>query len=233
MTGRHRDPDRRTVYVDAHVHTAASFDSEATPQRVLAAARESAVEAVVVTDHDTVEGARVVESVATETDPVVVRGCEVSTADGHLLAVGVEEAPQPGQPLAETVRTVRGQGGLAVVPHPFQRSRHGIAGSSIIDVDGVEVANAQTLTGVRNVQAERFADREGYPAFGGSDAHRAASVGAAATAVDLARGEAVSEAALIESMRAGRTRAVAGRVPVLRYLDRVVTNTTLKTRSLL
>jgi len=221
----------RTVSVDAHVHTAASFDATTTPEQLLAAASDTDLDALVVTDHDTMEGARVASSLATEADPLVIEGCEVSTADGHLLAIGIDRTPQPGLPLADTVRSVRDQGGVAVVPHPFQRSRHGVAAGAIDDVDGLEVANAQTLTGVRNTQAERFATRESHAAFGGSDSHSPASVGAAATAVDLPPGDPLSEASVLDAMRAGHTSAVTGRVSALCYLDRIVTNATLKTYS--
>ena len=223
----------RTVLTDPHVHTASSYDAGATPERLLSAARDSGLDAVVVTDHDTMEGARIVDRVAGEDDPLVLQGCEVSTAAGHLLGIGIDSTPDPGRALDSTVEAIRRQGGVAVVPHPFQRSRHGVAGRHIGDIDGIEVANAQTLTGVRNTQAERFAAREGIPRFGSSDAHSAASVGTGATAVDLPSGEPVTVDAVLDAMRAGRTRAVAGRVPTLRYLERVVTNATLKTQSLL
>ena len=223
----------RTVLTDPHVHTASSYDAGATPERLLSTARESGLDAVVVTDHDTMEGARIVDRVAGEDDPLVLQGCEVSTAAGHLLGIGIDSTPDPGRPLDSTVEAIRRQGGVAVVPHPFQRSRHGVAGRHIGDIDGIEVANAQTLTGVRNTQAERFAAHEGIPRFGSSDAHSAASVGTGATAVDLPPGEPVTVDAVLDAMRAGRIRAVAGRVPTLRYLERVVTNATLKTQSLL
>ncbi|PSP51105.1 histidinol-phosphatase [Halobacteriales archaeon QH_7_68_42] len=190
----------RTVLTDPHVHTASSYDAGTTPDRLLSAARDSGLDAVVVTDHDTMEGARIVDRVADEDDPLVLQGCEVSTAAGHLLGIGIDGTPDPGRPLDSTVEAIRRQGGVAVVPHPFQRSRHGVAGRH---------------------------------RFGSSDAHSAASVGTGATAVDLPPGEPVTVDAVLDAMRAGRTRAVAGRVPTLRYLERVVTNATLKTQSLL
>lgn len=223
----------RTVRVDTHLHTAASYDAETTPEELLATARESGLDAVVVTDHDTTEGARVTANLADADDPLVVSGCEVSTADGHLLAIGVEEAPEPGRPLAATARTVRSTGGLAVVPHPFQRSRHGASADAIDDVDGIEVYNAHALTGTRNAQAEQFAAAESYPAYGGSDAHTPETIGRAATEVRLPRGTPLTESSLLSALRAGRTEAVGDRIPLRRLLGRFVTNATIKTRTLL
>ncbi|MFC6975989.1 PHP domain-containing protein [Halomicroarcula sp. GCM10025709] len=224
--------DERTVRVDPHLHTVASYDARAMPERLLARASEVGLDAVVVTDHDTVEGARIVADLAPDYGLVGIVGCEVSTADGHLLALGVDEAPEPGRPLPETARTVQADGGVAVVPHPFQRSRHGASAGAIDDVDGIEVYNAHALTNLRNRQAERFASVRAYPAFGGSDAHRTSGIGRAATAVRLAE-TAVSERAILDGMRAGRTAAIWRRFSRWQFLTKVVENAKRKTLSLL
>jgi len=220
------------IRVDVHTHTAASYDSEAAPAALLRAAERAGLDGVAVTDHDTVRGARIAADLAADYEPFVVVGCEVSTADGHLLALGVDGAPEPGRPLAATARSVREAGGVAVVPHPFQRSRHGAAASAIAAVDGIEVYNAHALTGIRNGQARRFAASEGYPAFGGSDAHRPGAVGRAATRVGLPAGADPAPGVAVEAMRAGRTAAVGRRVPARAVLDRVVATARLRTPSL-
>lgn len=84
-----------------------------------------------------------------------------------------------------TARRVRDCNGVAVVPHPFQRSRHGASGAAIDGVDGIEVYNAHTL---RNEQAAGYARRHDYPAVGGSDAHCPGGIGLAATEVELLAG---------------------------------------------
>lgn len=82
----------RTVRFDSHVHTAASYDSTAPIGVVLERASEAGLNAVAVTDHDTMAGAR--EAVDRNADGVtVVPGVEVSAADGHLLALGVSSCP--------------------------------------------------------------------------------------------------------------------------------------------
>jgi len=218
MTG----PQQQTALVDVHVHTMASHDGHATPEALLRRAEGVGLDGVVVTDHDTVEGAQIVRDLAEEYDVVALPGCEVSTADGHLLAIGVEEAPEPGRPLPETARSIRAEDGLAVVPHPFQRSRHGASEPAIVGVDGVEVYNALTLTGIRNGQARRFARRRDIPAFGGSDAHRASGVGRAATAVSLPPSSPVTPTTLVSSMADGRTATVGGRASTRQCLTKLV-----------
>jgi len=211
-----------TVTVDTHLHTVASYDGETLPAELLRRAEAVGLDGVVVTDHDTTEGAHVVADLATDSPVTAIVGCEVSTADGHLLAIGVEEAPAPNEPLAVTADRVRDRGGVTVVPHPFQRSRHGASASAIDRVDGIEVYNAHTLVNLRNEQATRYAREAGYPAFGGSDAHRPDSIGLAATEVELGAGQSCTPAAILEALRAGRTAEVGHRTSAWQYVTKLV-----------
>lgn len=220
----------RLVSVDTHVHTAASYDSTASVERVLASAAEVGLDAVAITDHDTAAGARRAMERARADGVVVVPGVEVSTADGHLLALGVADCPEAGRPLAETVAAVRDRGGAAVVPHPSQRTRHGVPRSAVGDCDGIEVYNAMAMTGVQNRRARNFAAREGYPALGGSDAHTPEMVGRAVTHVRVAtETEPLTADAIVSAIRAGRTDSAGRRAPVRHYLTKYLHNARLRT----
>jgi len=223
--GRHaRDG---VVSIDCHVHTADSYDSRATVEAVVAAAVEAGLDGLVVTDHDRIERSRLAAARAADFGLVGIPGVEVSTADGHLLAIGVSSRPVPGRPLAETVRAVRADGGVAVIPHPFQLSRHGASASSIVDCDGIEVFNAHSMTGLRNRQADRFAAANGYPRFGGSDAHRPSFVGRGVTHVATGVSSPDVEDVVV-AMRAGRTRASGHRTSRLRYVGKLVENARIR-----
>jgi predicted metal-dependent phosphoesterase TrpH len=219
---------RPTLAVDPHVHTGGSYDCSTPVEDVLAAAADAGLDAVVVTDHDVVAASRRAADLAPDYGLVGVPGVEVSTADGHLLALGVRSPPEPGRPLPATARTVRRRGGVAVVPHPFQRWRHGARPGDIAAVDAVETGNAHTILGVRNRQAARFARREGYPRTAGSDAHDAALVGAAYTEVSA---RARTAAAVVEAVRAGRTVPRGGRTSPVQYLRKCARNAGLKALS--
>ena len=92
------------------------------------------------------------------------------------------------------VATIRNLGGVAVVPHPFQRTRHGIRKGRIEDCDAIEVYNAWIFTGYRNRRARQFAARNDYPGVAASDAHSARYLGRAYTELTV---EASSKAAEI------------------------------------
>jgi predicted metal-dependent phosphoesterase TrpH len=222
----------RTVRVDPHVHTEASYDGHSPPEDILDAADRAGLDAVVVTDHDTVAGARAAEALASEYGVAVIRGCEVSTADGHLLAIGVTDRPDPDRPLPATAREVRAQGGVAVVPHPFQRLRHGASADSIAAVDGIEVHNAHTVSNIRNGQAREFAARHGYATYGGSDAHRPRTVGLAATEVTLPPGAPATADSIRRAMREGRTAAVGRRTSAWQYVSKLFTTARIRATAL-
>lgn len=212
----------RTLRIDPHVHSAASFDATASIETILRRARAVALDGVVITDHDHLASSLEAADRAADYGLVGIPGVEVSTAVGHLLALGVDRRPEPGRSLAETVRQIRTQGGVAVVPHPFQRSRHGIRKANIGDVDGIEVYNGLAMTGYRNRRARLFALRRGYPMIGGSDAHTPELIGRTHTEVVVdtpAEHPAdVSLTAVLDGIKAGATRVVGRRTPLTRYV---------------
>lgn len=202
---------RRPVRFDPHVHTAASPDAVGPVSDVLQAATEHGLDAVAITDHNTTAGAQRALELEREFDVTVVPGAEISTRDGHLLALGVEVAPPVGDSLEDTVAWVRERDGVAVVPHPFQRSRSGVRKGQIGDCDGLEVFNAWSFLGVQNRRADAFARRGDYPGVGSSDAHWPAMVGAAYT--ELRTDGAATTEAVLDAVASGRCRAAGRALP--------------------
>ncbi|KTG09449.1 hypothetical protein AUR64_16870 [Haloprofundus marisrubri] len=115
-----------TLHIDPHVHSEASYDAADPVELILEQAAEIGLDAVVITDHDTIEESLRAAELAPLYGLVGIPGVEVSTAEGHLLAIGVEEMPPKRRPYGETIEWVHDHGGVAIVPHPFQRSRHGV-----------------------------------------------------------------------------------------------------------
>ena len=122
---------RVTVSVDPHVHSEGSYDGHEPVELILEHAAEIGLDAVVITDHDVIRESKRAAEIAPEYGLIGIPGVEVSTAHGHLLAIGVDRMPPRGRPYAETVRRIHDLGGVAVVPHPFQRSRHGVRQANI------------------------------------------------------------------------------------------------------
>lgn len=214
--------EQATIRFDPHVHTEASYDAKGSVHEVLGYCHNSSLDAVAITDHDTTVAAREAIEVQELYDITVIPGVEISTADGHLLALNVVDRPPIGHSLSASIEWVRDNGGVAVIPHPFQISRHGVRKRHLEDCDGIEVFNTWSMTGIQNRRAEQFASANDYPQFGGSDAHEPAMVGQGYTELDVCNppGETLSRSDIIAALQSGNTRACGQQTSKTRYLSK-------------
>lgn len=219
-----------TVSIDLHVHSDDSYDGHEPIELILEHAADIGLDAVVITDHDVIGESKRAAAIADEYGLIGIPGVEVSTAHGHLLAAGIERMPPRRKSYAETIEWIHDHGGVAIVPHPFQRSRHGVrernipvpgpeseSDGDIDEVDAVEVFNAWLFTGYRNRRARRFAAKYDYPGVAASDAHDLEYVGRAFTELEIeGRDEvsAVTAADILEAIREGTTSVNGRRAPV-------------------
>lgn len=168
----------KTVF---HVHTDYSDDSDNAVTHLAAEAERQGVDCLAVTDHDTLDGALALAELAGE-DLRVIVGEEISTRQGHLVGLFLTEPIPPDMEVRATAEAIKDQGGLVIVPHPFNllfdcglRS----AVRQILDlIDAVEVSNAQNLSPLPNVLAARFARNHGLPGLVGVDSHHRNSLAA-------------------------------------------------------
>ena len=190
---------------DLHIHTVRSRDAHIEPGELVAAARRLGLFAIAVTDHNTVAGVRDVLSVAHGQDLLVVPGIEVSSRDGHVLALGVSEVVPAGLGADETIRKVEDLGGLAIAAHPG-RVYTGLH-DDVIRESGfraVEVANGHSSKGL-NRAARRLAAGMGTATTGGSDAHFKDEVGDCRTVFPTAPADVEG---VLEAIRGREVKAV-------------------------
>jgi predicted metal-dependent phosphoesterase TrpH len=201
---------------DLHVHSNCS-DGHDEVRTILKAAARRKLAGLSITDHDTLRGSEKARKIIKEQklDLILIPGAEVTTAEGHLLVLGVSEIPPRGLSPEETTEIVREQGGITIVPHPYHPFRHAIG--RIPECDAVEVYNSKHLFGIANARARREAHRLNLPTVAGSDSHFAATVGLGVTDIDA--GDA-KEA--IEAIRAGRTRIIGKRTPPQFFIGNTV-----------
>ena len=200
--------------VELHTHSALSYDGRDPIELLLEQAEAVGLDAIAVTDHDEIDASLAAADLAEEYGLVGIRGMEVTSAAGHVLAFGISERIPAGLSYDETLDRIREQGGIAVVPHPFQKSRHGVAPhistGQLASADGIEVYNSRLLTGLANRKAEQFAIEHGLPMTAGSDAHISEMVGQAVTEVGV---DDRSEEAILDAIRTGRTSVIGQRTP--------------------
>ena len=194
--------------IDPHVHSFFSRDGVSSPEKLIAAARERGLHGFALTDHDTCDGCRHLmergllrEDGAPVEGFLVIPGVEISTAEGHLLCLGVW-LPNglKGTPAAEVIKMVRAQGGVAIPAHPYDRMRAGIREAALerLDLDGLEVFNAATLLEKHNESARRYAQNRGLPMTAGSDAHHHAAIGRSYTMFDAVE---LSTRSILDSLK--------------------------------
>jgi hypothetical protein len=200
--------------VELHAHSALSYDGRDPVELLLEQARAVDLDALAITDHDEIDASLDAAAMAEEYGLIGIPGIEVSSADGHVLGLGIEQQVPAGRSFGETVERIRDLGGIAIVPHPFQESRHGvlehITRAQLAEADAIEVYNSRLLTGRSNRQARQFAERRGLPMTAGSDAHIAEMVGQARTLIDA---EEPTVDGILDAIRDGRTEINGKRTP--------------------
>ena len=196
---------------DLHVHTLWS-DGAQRPEEVVAVASER-VDVVAITDHDEIRGALRAREWAREHPELgvdVVVGEEISTPNGHLLGLFLEECIPPGLSALDTIGEIHAQGGLAVAAHPFHPIR-GVSRGHVsiarmirdLPLDAIEaVNNAGVFSAPYNAWAALRNLELMLPVTGGSDAHDVWYVGSGVTRFEGSDAESLRRALL-----AGRTRA--------------------------
>ncbi|KYH25319.1 DNA polymerase III PolC-type [Halalkalicoccus paucihalophilus] len=201
--------------VELHAHSALSHDGRDPVDLLLEQASAVGLDAIAITDHDEIDASLEAAELAPEYGLIGIPGIEISSSAGHVLGIGVDERIPPGLAYGETIERIHEAGGIAVVPHPFQSSRHGVGAEVSRDelarADAIEIYNSRLLTGRANRKAERFARSRGLPMTAGSDAHINEMVGQAVTRVGT-RGERSVEA-ILEGVRGGRTSVAGKRTP--------------------
>ena len=216
--------DSRSFHLDLHVHSDASYDGHEPVELILEHVSEIGLDGVVITDHDRIDASLEAAELAPSYDLVGIPGVEISTSDGHLIAIGIDETPAKGMPLQSTIDTVHNLGGIAIVPHPFQRTRHGVKKRVLhtTDPDAIEAYNSMLFTGYQNRRASRYASSYGYPTVGGSDAHYLPNVGRAYTDIQVPVDEFPEHNAdvdpdhLVHAIREGTTAVEGKRSPIHR-----------------
>lgn len=196
---------------DSHLHTVHS-DGRRTPAEVAALARAAGLDFLTATEHNTHAGHGAWAEAAGD-DLLILLGEEVTTRNGHVLAVGTD----PGtfvdwryrareNRFGRFAREIRRAGGLVVPAHPHATCIGCNWKFGFGDADAVEVWNGPYTPDDEVSLAgwdAALAKGRWTPAMGNSDAHRDPDrVGTPQTVV-LA--DELSREAILEGLRAGRS----------------------------
>ena len=184
------------------MHTTYSSDGRTEPKEAVLVAKQVGLSAIAVTDHNRPAGAREVARIAKDHDLMVVPASEVSSFNGHILALGVADPIPKGLSASETISRIEDHGGLAVGAHPGRF----YTGLKLSDVRSnhfraIEVANGGSSLR-QNKHARKVAEGKGIGMTGGSDAHHPEHIGRCRTVFE---NEPSSVEELLEEIRAKHT----------------------------
>ncbi len=181
---------------DLHMHSTYS-DGLATIEQILEhVQQQNRLNVIAITDHDVIEG-------SLRARDLWAKGCyrfdfivgeEISTREGHMLALFIEKRIQPGLSMERSIDLVHEQGGLAIVAHPLNPIfRHScqryvldrIHAANDVWLDGIETWNA-SFCGIGANRVAMRANREvyGWAEVGNSDAHTLTAIGRGCTWFD-------------------------------------------------
>ena len=160
------------IRIDLHVHTLYSGDSNISPKMLIEQLNMNpTVKAVAITDHDTIEGYRHVKKLAEAYEGLlVIPGVEVSTFEGHINVLGVEEMPKYPLSAEELIDFARERQAVVVIPHPYRVCGLG-DNAKKLDADAIETLNYRASK-AENKLAEKLAKELNLPGVAGTDAHR-------------------------------------------------------------
>ena len=199
------------MWIDAHCHTKYSHDNWLEPVDLIRRAKFLGIDAVCITEHYSYEASEPVEKIGREEGMLVLRGVEISTDRGHLLAYGVKDdswniwGRNNYLPLEGVIDCIRDCGAIAVPAHPFREIGLASFLEWVLDVQGItaiESHNGGNRDG-DNELADVAATQMALPTLGGSDCHKTAAVGRCATEFSV---PVTCMADFITAVRAGLCR---------------------------
>ena len=175
---------------DLHIHTDAS-DGFASVYEVLShIEHHTTLDVIAITDHDVMDASLWAYEHRHEYSFDIIPGVEVSSKEGHILALWVTQPILRDMSLVDTVKAIHDRGGTAVLAHPFEAAvAPGPAWCYFnhpevlleASIDAIEVHNGGSFTPFANRLARRMAHKLGLPVLSNSDAHSPQAIGCGTT----------------------------------------------------
>ena len=163
------------------------YDSNVTIREQLERAYELGLDALFVTNHNTLDGySQILEY---KKDHYKFKNIQIFPAeeittdtDAHVLAYGIHDEISAGQSLEEVLDQVRKQNGISSAPHPF--SLLDALREKAIKCDMIEVFNSNNIDLISNVKANQFALETNMTKVAGSDSHVISTLGKCVNVID-------------------------------------------------
>lgn len=162
-------------FFEFHCHTSYSSDGGAKIEDIIEVCRKKGISGIAIIDHNRIDGVLALKKIAPDWLTVIV-GEEIKTVRGEIIGIFLNEKISPGLSIKETVLEIKKQGGLVILPHPFDRLRSKKIPleeikKNIDQFDIIETFNARNIFKSDNKKAQDFAKIKNKIPICGSDAH--------------------------------------------------------------
>lgn len=167
------------MLVDMHLHALPnSTDSFLTLEEIVSLAKMRGLDAICLTDHDSMGGREYAEEYSKKIGFPIFVGVEYFSLWGDITAWGIDTFPDHRIEAQEFIDQVNAAGGFCVSCHPFRNNNRGLEHHlrEAKGLHGVEVLNGSTDM-ESNRLALRYCRELGIKAIGASDAHVPKQVG--------------------------------------------------------
>jgi predicted metal-dependent phosphoesterase TrpH len=183
------------AFADLHIHSIHSYDGTSSISAILKyVANNTDLKVIAITDHNTMAGIPEAMKLAPSYGIEVIPGCEISTADGHLLALFVKHLIPAGLSLKKTIQEVGYQGGICIAAHPMAKGINSLSFKTIQRVleipdvgkvfVGIEAYNSGLVYTQTNNQVEEISRSLPLAQVGNSDAHTIEAISLGSTEFD-------------------------------------------------
>lgn len=166
------------IKIDLHVHSKYSDDGVLEPEEIVRIAQKRGLSGIAITDHNTIRGSEEAKKYETG-DFKVITGAEIMTEKGEITGLFLCEEITARR-FEDVIADIKAQGGLVIVPHPFdelRRSAFHITQEYVSLIDAIEAFNSRCVLQRYNRRAFEFAAHCNLPIVSGSDAHYANEIG--------------------------------------------------------
>ena len=174
---------------DLHIHSIYSLDATTTVRAILKQAADVGLNVIAVTDHDEIRGSLEAQQLAPQYGIEAIPGAEISTKDGHLVALFIKTLPPSGLSISDTLIRIGKQGGIAIAPHPFNNLPNSLSMEAVLGalanprakgpLKGIETHNMGTQNFDR--VAQKLSVFLPFAKIASSDAHIYWAIGAGRT----------------------------------------------------
>jgi predicted metal-dependent phosphoesterase TrpH len=171
--------------LDLHLHSEYSGDGMGSPEEIIKILKKKGLDGMAITDHNNIEGSLKAIKIAPK-NFIVIPGIEISTSNGHIIALNVRETIQRELSVEETVDKILDLGGIPIVPHLY-RNMSGINKDNLMKIRSkvsvIEVFNSCSVP-QSNLKTAKLAKELKLGGTGGSDSHNPKYVGWGYTTID-------------------------------------------------